>query len=437
MSIRELFRQKLEYAEIIPDASVNSKLMRNLARKEFVHFNPFRFNIYYLGGMLIVGITAAIVLTSRVEKSDNHPVLNISDSVSNPVRIENSRIPDGQIFVQKADIKKGIISESRPPRSKTKPENLTLKEANKNTGSRQNENANITEVSDSLTKKGLFTGSSVGKNKLQSNLKSDESLFESSLTKGCAPLKIQFKSKPTGIDSCQWTFGDGGSSNNKNPEWIFDVEGEYKVVLKAFDSGGSETTSSTIITVYPKPLARFEIFPDKAVLPDDEVHFINYSVDGMKYKWDFGDGNTSDLAEPYHKYAKSGKYNVQLIVSSESGCSDSLTVLNAFSGSEFYIDFPNAFIPNTEGPSGGFYSSKSDETAQVFHPAFSGVSDYHLKIFSRLGILIFESNDINIGWDGYFKGQLSNPGVYIWKVRGNFRNGESFVKMGDVTLLMN
>jgi len=49
--------------------------------------------------------------------------------------------------------------------------------------------------------------------------------------------------------------------------------------------------------------------------------------------------------------------------------------------------------------------------------------------------LIFETNDINIGWDGYFKGQLSNPGVYIWKVRGNFRNGEPFTKMGDVTLL--
>jgi hypothetical protein len=112
-------------------------------------------------------------------------------------------------------------------------------------------------------------------------------------------------------------------------------------------------------------------------------------------------------------------------------------MMNAFSGSEYFIEFPNAFIPNPGGPSGGFYSSKSDEVAQVFHPTFSGVSDYQLKIFSKLGILIFESNDLNIGWDGYFKGQLSNHGVYVWKVRGNFRNGESFIKMGDVTLLKN
>ena len=51
--------------------------------------------------------------------------------------------------------------------------------------------------------------------------------------------------------------------------------------------------------------------------------------------------------------------------------------------------------------------------------------------------MIFESNDINIGWDGYNKGELCEPGVYIWKVRGKFRNGEPFIKMGDVTLLKN
>ena len=157
----------------------------------------------------------------------------------------------------------------------------------------------------------------------------------------------------------------------------------------------------------------------------------------MKYLWSFGDGSTSEQFEPLHRYEKYGNYNVSLKVYSENGCSDSLMVLNAFSGSAYFIEFPNAFIPNTGGPSGGVYSSKSDESAQVFHPSFSGVSEYHLKIFSKLGVLIFETNDINIGWDGYFKGQLSNPGVYIWKVRGNFSNGEPFTKMGDVTLLRN
>ncbi|MBI5009297.1 MAG: gliding motility-associated C-terminal domain-containing protein, partial [Bacteroidia bacterium] len=121
----------------------------------------------------------------------------------------------------------------------------------------------------------------------------------------------------------------------------------------------------------------------------------------------------------------------------EYGCSDSILVLNAFAGSKYFIEFPNAFIPNPDGPSTGLYSPKSDEMAEVFHPVYTGVTEYQLKIFSKMGILIFESNDINIGWDGYIQGQLSNTGVYIWKVRGKYRNGETFTKMGDVTLLKN
>jgi hypothetical protein len=190
-----------------------------------------------------------------------------------------------------------------------------------------------------------------------------------------------------------------------------------------------------VITVHPKPTARFEIYRERTIIPDNEIRFINYSRDAVKYKWDFGDGNSSDLFEPVHRYSEFGNYNVSLVVSSEYGCTDSLSVINAFSGFGFFIDFPNAFIPNPEGSTGGLYSAKSDETAQVFHPSFSGVSEYHLKVFSKLGILIFESNDINIGWDGYFNGQLSKPGVYIWKVRGSFINGEPFIKMGDITLL--
>ena len=89
-----------------------------------------------------------------------------------------------------------------------------------------------------------------------------------------------------------------------------------------------------------------------------------------------------------------------------------------FQDSEYFIDFPNAFIPNAQGPSGGYYSSKSDEAAQVFHPSFSGVTDYQLKIFSKLGIPIFESNDINLGWDGYNKGSIMRSGsVYLESAR--------------------
>jgi PKD repeat protein len=250
-------------------------------------------------------------------------------------------------------------------------------------------------------------------------------------------MKVRFHNKSSSYDSCRWTFGDGGYSDKKDPEWIFDVAGEYKVILIVYSDGGRVSSSLATVTVHPRPQAHFEISPAKAVLPNDEIRFMNYSINAVQFKWKFGDGTGSESFEPVHTYSKYANYNISLVVFSDWGCSDSLTVLNAFSDSKYFIEFPNAFIPNSQGPSGGYYSSKSDESAQVFHPSYSGVSDYQLKIFSKLGIVIFESSDISLGWDGYNKGQLCDPGVYIWKVRGRFRNGEPFIKMGDVTLLKN
>jgi PKD repeat protein len=302
---------------------------------------------------------------------------------------------------------------------------------------RKNNRIARTDINSSFTKRGLFSETSIDKDMLRSGKEPGKALIETSAYEGCTPLRVRFFNRSNSLDSCRWIFGDGGYSNEKNPEWIFDIEGEYKVVLNIFDSIGLKTTSSIDIIVHPKPQSRFEITSDKLILPEDEIHFYNFSTNAIHFKWDFGDGSTSELFEPVHRYAKYGNYDVRLVVSSDYGCSDSLIVKNAFSGSEYFISFPNAFIPDAQGPTGGYYSSKSDEVARVFHPSSSGVSEYHLKIFSKLGILIFESNDINVGWDGYIKGQLSVPGVYVWKVRGNFRNGEPFIKMGDVTLLRN
>src|SRR5512133_1225927 len=95
ISIRELFRDKLEYAEILPDPAVSSKLMQRVARKEFMRFNPARFNIYYLGGILIIGITAAVLLLSvpgKTTRPDPVPVSNKSDSSSSGNYLEVSAL---------------------------------------------------------------------------------------------------------------------------------------------------------------------------------------------------------------------------------------------------------------------------------------------------------------------------------------------------------
>jgi PKD repeat protein len=410
--------------------------MKKLTVREFFRFNPLRFNVYYLGGTL-AAIATVLVLASLPDKKDHVP----ADEIINQAPVSDNReniiiIPD-PIHAEKKEA--GMTGRGAPAINISVPAKEAASEKATSPGavSRSEYNKTPARVNEPLKGKELFTRKPDENFKLQERTRGGECCFEASVTEGCAPLKVIFRNKISETDSCIWTFGDGGSSDKPNPEWIYDVEGEYRVILEVIGHDGTVSSSSSVISVFPKPSARFEIVPDKVAIPEEEVRFQNYSAAAVKYLWNFGDGSTSEQFEPAHRYDKYGNYNVSLKVYSENGCSDSLTVLNAFSGSAYYIEFPNAFIPNTGGPSGGVYSSKSDESAQVFHPSSSGISEYHMKIFSKLGVLIFETNDINIGWDGYFKGQLSNPGVYIWKVRGNFSNGEPFTKMGDVTLLKN
>jgi PKD repeat protein len=436
-NLRDLFRSKLGKAEITPDPAVYTQLMRKLAVREFLHFNPFRFNVYYLGGIVAAGITAGVLITgnkaggelSSLQMTEMLAPVSDTSGISLPV-------------VVPPVLKEPVVMEPREtlPADTSSSSAVVISEAvqvNKPAAEKQ-PGIDRSEINAPLKGKDIVSISPVDDNlKLQGSTLQAEAFLIPSVSTGCAPLKVQFHNSLTGYDSCYWTFGDGGSSTVPDPEWIYDIDGEYKVGLKVFGADGIVSTSSVMISVYPRPVARFEISPEKVVLPDEEVHFLNYSTGAVRYLWDFGDGNSSEHFEPVHLYEKYGNYDVSLKAFSENGCSDSLVVYNAFSGSAYFIEFPNAFIPNPGGPTGGRYSTKSDESGQVFHPSCLGVSEYNLKIFSKLGVLIFESNDVNIGWDGYFKGQLVNPGVYIWKVRGNFRNGEPFTRMGDVTLLKN
>jgi PKD repeat protein len=436
MELEELFRSKLENSEFIPGDRVRADLMRKVGRKEFVRFNPSRFNIYYFGVIAAAAVTAALIIGSVSHErrgQDNKPVSPGMEAVVAALPVttkENSTLQSEKNLPSEENNLAG-----RKPSPSEASQKLSVKPVDNSGRKTTSDNVPVSRT-DTPEKSGVImekiSGGNVTGYQLQ---KRTTARFDVSATAGCMPLRVKFTNSSVAWDSCRWIFGDGGYSTEKDPAWLFDVAGEYKVILRVFGPGGSESSSSRVLTVYPRPKARFEIEPLAPIIPDDQIRFINHSMDAVRFHWEFGDGKVSQALEPEHKYNRYSNYNVRLVVWSEHGCTDSSLLTNAFAVSGCFINFPNAFIPNADGPSGGNYSTKSDEAAQIFHPVTSGVSEYQLRIFSKIGIFIFESNEINTGWDGYHKGQLCEPGVYIWKVRGTYKNGEPFVKMGDLTLL--
>jgi hypothetical protein len=99
------------------------------------------------------------------------------------------------------------------------------------------------------------------------------------------------------------------------------------------------------------------------------------------------------------------------------------------------IIFPNAFKWNGTGPTGGYWTENQTDD-HVFRPFTRNVVNYKLKIFTRWGNLIYETTDLNKGWDGYSRdGNLAPQAVYVWIATGKFTDGNMFNKIGDVTFL--
>jgi PKD repeat protein len=254
---------------------------------------------------------------------------------------------------------------------------------------------------------------------------------------GCIPLTIQFTNTSMYENQVAWDFGDGKSSLDENPSHIYDDYGLYTVKLTVEGDGGSDY-SYHVVEAYRLPIIDFETNPDTVMLPQAILYTSNKSYYAERFLWDFGDGDTSWLVHPEHQYQDPPNtwYTITLTGWTEHNCMAVDSIVNAvFVRGEGRIKYPNVFYPNISGPTGGNLSGISNFDNTVFRPYRDGVVEYHLQIFNRWGELVFETQDLNQGWDGYYKGRLARQGVYVWRVDGKYSNGLPFEKKGDVTLL--
>lgn len=256
----------------------------------------------------------------------------------------------------------------------------------------------------------------------------------------CAPAVIQFMdSSVTGNPADQihqwfWDFGDGNSSQLQDPVHVYDDPGTYTVTLTVITGNGcvnDNIGTPLTVHVYPYPEALFTVNQTEFNLPMDWLITDNQSTGATDYIWNFGDGNSSTEENPEYLYNSIGEYAIQLIAYNDFGCADTAEIVVNTSAD---IIWPNAFTPGEDGSTGGYYDITSLDN-DIFFPYTSGVVDYQLQIFNRWGELIFETSDINQGWDGYYRGVLSQQGVYVWKAHVRLNNGKEFNGIGDVTLL--
>jgi len=254
---------------------------------------------------------------------------------------------------------------------------------------------------------------------------------------GCAPLTVQFENHSTYASSYRWEFSDGSVRSDDSPVHVFNEPGVYDVTLFVEGYEGTELVEShsAVIEVFPTAQAVFSLNPNHVMVPGQPVFFLNLSEDATHYTWDFGDGATSIAETPIHEYVEPGVYDVSLTADNAWGCSTTYTLPEAvLAETGGLMVFPNAFTPSSTGSNGGHYDPNGYDN-DVFRPMHAGVESYELMVFTKWGEMIFYSNDVNVGWDGYVQGKLAATDVYAWKASSVLSNGERLQQIGNVTLL--
>ncbi|MFN8290344.1 MAG: PKD domain-containing protein [Chitinophagaceae bacterium] len=193
--------------------------------------------------------------------------------------------------------------------------------------------------------------------------------FTGSPLSGCSPLIVTFQDQSTGSPTAwNWNFGNGNTSTLQHPTATYFTPGTYTVTLTASNAAGSNTITKTqYVTVYESPTVDFSVNIQSGCFPL-RVFFQDLSTPGagntnVAWFWDFGNGNTSALQNPFVTYATAGVYSVTLRVTNDKGCvkvlsrPNYITVTNgvkaAFTNTQATVCRPPAdisFTNNSTGP---------------------------------------------------------------------------------------
>ena len=227
-----------------------------------------------------------------------------------------------------------------------------------------------------------------------------------------------------------WNFGDGGvlSSANDSVSHSYFNSGTFDVTLLVTTQEGCTSTFiyEDEVTIYPVPEANFTKDPFEVTMLNPTYEFADLSSnDVIGWDWNFGDLLGMSIEQnPFYTYQDTGIYPVTLIVTNGL-CEDTITKKVKVKP-EFLFLIPNSFTPQADGLN------------EIFMPGtMIGVAekDYNFFIYDRWGEVIYEGHDLDDGWDGYYKGALSQTGVYVYYVKLKGIDGLQREFRGHVNLL--
>ncbi|HAN76928.1 MAG TPA: hypothetical protein DCQ31_03710, partial [Bacteroidales bacterium] len=210
-------------------------------------------------------------------------------------------------------------------------------------------------------------------------------------------------------NSWYWVFSDGTYAEGKTAIKTFEKPGYYQVSLIVYDAFNqvSEVTKAFKVGEQTCTLqAAFKQF----INANNEAEFTNNSLgitENTKFRWEFGDGNSSEEKNPKHLYAKAGYYFVTLSVMTEVTNCVSRAVeyiqvgeMECKANFEFTVDPANRIVNfrnKSKGVMTKFYWDFGDNT-------FTSKETPDAKVYTEPGyyyVTLIGSNEAGTCWDSY------------------------------------
>lgn len=164
-----------------------------------------------------------------------------------------------------------------------------------------------------------------------------EAMNGSKCLRFCGGSRVTYKLEAANVKNVQWQVAGGTieTSNNINAVVIWGLHGHGALTVNVTYTNGTSSTFSYCIEKITSPEALFRVnspYPDQLEFcTGSPISFDNLSNNRggtaiINYKWDFGDGNTSNLSAPVHTYQYSGIYKVVLTVTNSCNCSSTYAI---------------------------------------------------------------------------------------------------------------
>ncbi len=213
---------------------------------------------------------------------------------------------------------------------------------------------------------------------------------------------------------------DNGSTNNATDSLC---RGKHSVLLT--DSNNCSMTIDLTININPDGVPLEATSSPYEVYKGASSQLQATQNDAYSYQWlpDQALSNTQ-IANPVSTPFSTLIYQVN--VRDTFGCKNSDTTIVRVKDvicDEPYIYVPNAFSPNDDGEN------------DILYVRGEMIEDLQFSVYNRWGELVFNTTNINIGWNGVFQDKKVDPAVFVYYLKATCVNKEVFEKKGNITVV--